>query len=196
MGWKTIYLTGAPSAGKSSVAKKITALQENLAVWEYGARLTDYLNRVGIEIGSQDDLRTQSSKIITADHILEVDKLMLIWVSENRRNSHTLIDSHPVTKERYGYRVTAFSTSQIQALNPDEIWVLFTPPEVAVSRISAHAAGRPQVTVEEARFHTYLQSSVAINYGISIGKPVYFFDSSKPIDELAQELSSRLKQSV
>lgn len=193
MSWKTIYLTGAPAAGKSSVTKRLSALKEGLAVWEYGARLTEYLSNVGSDIGSQDELRSKSSRVATAEHILALDTQLLKWVAQKRSIGHVIIDSHPVTKEHYGYRVTAFAAEQIQALLPDEIWVLFTPPDIAISRIAADAAGRPAVTLEEARLHTYLQGSVAVSYGISIGKPVYFFDSNKPIDDLTQELAARLQ---
>jgi adenylate kinase len=192
MVFKTIYLTGAPAAGKSSITRKLRDLNSNLEVWEYGERLTSYLNNIGIGVESQDKLRAQSARIVTSEHISQVDRHLLDWVNTNRHNRHLLIDSHPVTKEHYGYRVTAFSAEKILELKPDEIWVLFTSPEIAVDRIANDAAGRPQITLEEARLHTYLQGSLAISYGISVGRPVYFFDSTKPVDKLSSELAARL----
>jgi adenylate kinase len=48
------------------------------------------------------------------------------------------------------------------------------------------------VSEEEARTHTALQASVAATYGISLGRPVYLFDTAGPRDELVARLAERL----
>lgn len=187
---KVIYLTGAPAAGKSSTMKLLSA-QMDLAVWEYGARLTAHC-QVSRDVGSQDDLRAESSAIVTPDDVKAVDLQLLEFVAERRRTQHVMIDSHPVTKESYGFRVTAFSQERITELNPDEIWAFYADPQVTRERIRADPAGRTLPTDEQARTHTLTQMAVATTYGVMVGCPVYMFDTDRPRERLLNQLLERL----
>ena len=93
----------------------------------------------------QDDLRTLSAAVVRPEDVVEVDPALLGLVAENRESRSILIDSHPVTKETYGYRITPFSLDQFARLAPNEIWVLFASPEATRTRIAADARGRPTV---------------------------------------------------
>lgn len=189
---KVIYLTGAPAAGKSSTTRLLAEQVPNLLVWEYGARLTEYLRARSSEVRRQDDLRSQSSDLVTPADVGAVDQLLAAFVQEHRSNQPVIIDSHPVTKETYGYRITAFSLDKIARLKPDEIWVLFASPDETRRRIANEPAGRPMITDEEARMHTALQASVAAVYGIITGAPVYLFDTALHRDDLVARLVERL----
>lgn len=114
---KVIYLTGAPAAGKSSTTRLLAERIPNLLVWEYGARLTSYLKSRSL-VRSQDEVRAHSAAVVTPADIVEVDKLLLEFIEEHRHENPIIIDSHPVTKESYGFRITAFSVEQIVRLNP------------------------------------------------------------------------------
>jgi adenylate kinase len=188
---KAIYLTGAPAAGKSTTAHLLKEKVPGLKLWEYGAELTRYVQERP-QVTTQADLRRLSGNVITPEDVIAVDKELLEFVKANRATDPIIIDSHPVTKEDYGYRITAFSIDQIKALAPDEIWVLFTPPEIAIDRINRDAAGRPQIDLEQARLHTFLQASVAASYGIATGRPVYLFDTSTDQQALIERLAERL----
>ena len=188
---KVIYLTGAPAAGKSSTSQ-ILAQRADIELWEYRARLTEHCKQRSHGIRSQKDLRAKSSILVTPEDVLEVDRLLIEFVTEKRKTQHVIVDSHPVTKEAYGYRVTAFSQEQITRLNPDEIWVLYADPELTRSRIHEDAGGRPMPSEEEARTHTQTQISVATTYGIIVGCPVYIFDTSQPRELLTDSLLARL----
>jgi adenylate kinase len=188
---KTVYLTGAPAAGKSTTAHLLKELVPALKVWEYGAELTRYIaGRHGVS--GQSDLRRLSGQVVTPEDVAKVDLELLQFVQLNRSTAPIIVDSHPVTKEEYGFRITAFSHQQIVALDPDEIWVMFTSPLIAVDRIAAAAGGRPMIDLEQARFHTMLQASVAATYGIITGKPVYLFDSGIDQHKLVDQLALRL----
>lgn len=191
---KVVYVTGAPAAGKSTTMELLAHRVPGIERWEYGARLTDHIQRKGIELADQDQLRRESSKVALAETIRELDRLLVTFIEDHRGNAHVLIDSHPVTKEGHGFRITAFSHSDFARLRPDEIWVLYTSPEVAVSRIRNDPGGRPAIDVETARMHTFLQASVAATYGIAAGCPVYLFDTDRDRDALVQELAGRLEQ--
>jgi adenylate kinase len=191
-GNKVVYLTGAPASGKSSVSRALRAYVERLAVFEYGARLTAYVNQKGGRNLIQSTIREQSSAVVTPEDVAVVDRHLIQFVRDERAANHVVIDSHAVTKESYGFRVTPYSLKDLATLSPTHIWVLYTEPHVALDRIARDAQGRPSITEEEARFHTSLQASVAVTYGIGLGIPVYFFDSNRPLDELTTELASRL----
>ncbi len=189
---KVIYLTGAPAAGKSSTTRLLLEQAPDLVIWEYGARLTEHCAARSADVTGQHELRARSAGLVTPEDVAEVDRALMAFVDENRPSRHVLIDSHPVTKESYGYRITPFSLEQFAQLRPDEIWVLFASPEETRRRIETDPGGRPQVTEEEARTHTMLQASVAATYGMSIRCPVYMFDTAGPREKLVTRLAGRL----
>ena len=189
---KLIYLTGAPASGKSSTTSLLRDRVPGLVVWEYGERLTKHVScRVGSEF-TQEELRTGSAQVVTPQDVEEVDRALMTFVAEHRSKRHVLIDSHPVTKEEYGYRITPFSLACFTRLAPDEIWMLFASPCETQRRIAADDGGRPMVTEEEARMHTAMQASVAATYGMSLGRPVYLFDTGGPREDLISRLADRL----
>lgn len=189
---KVTYLTGAPAAGKSSTTRMLSDRVPGLLVWEYGARLTQHVMRKSTVISNQDDLRAISAGVVTPEDVVEVDRALLAFVADNRTERHVIIDSHPVTKEAHGYRITPFSLEQFARLAPDEIWVLYASPQETLRRITLDNGGRPLVTEEEARTHTALQASVAATYGMAVGRPVYLFDTASSRDELVARLVGRL----
>jgi len=89
--------------------------------------------------------------------------------------------------------VTAFGPEKLRALDPDFIVCLYTDPAVACERIRADARGRPQISPFEASMHTQLQCSVAIEYSILLGKPVYFIDSSGSIDSVVDAVATKAR---
>lgn len=190
--FKVVYLTGAPAAGKSSTLRLLTEQVPDIVVWEYGARLTELLQARSSEIKSQDEVRANSAKVVTPADIAELDQRLLAFVEQNRGRRPVIVDSHPVTKERYGYRITAFSLAQIQRLAPDEIWVFIASPTETLRRIESDAGGRPQVSEEEARFHTALQASVAATYGVLSNADVYAFETAGSREKLIEHLRERL----
>jgi adenylate kinase len=189
---KIVYVTGAPAAGKSSTVRLLAEQMPDVLVWEYGARLTEFLQARSAGVASQQDLREQSAQVATPADINALDDSLLRFVEENRGGRTVIIDSHPVTKEEYGYRITAFSLAQIQRLAPDEIWVFVASPSETRRRIENDAGGRPLVSDEEARLHTALQASVAATYGILSRAVVYVFDTAVSPETLTAQLRKRL----
>lgn len=193
---KVIYLTGAPASGKSTASRALQAQISDLAVFEYGARLTEMISGRQGGIASQDDLRAQSALVVAKADVDELDQILINFVRDNRSSRHVLIDSHPVTKERYGFRITAFSEPMLKALNPTEIWVLFTSAAETIARIEQSSGGRPTPTAFEADLHTQLQASVAATYGVLNGSAVYLFDTGKSREAYIREMVTRLSGSV
>jgi adenylate kinase len=164
-------------------------------VFEYGARLTEYLHRRQNGL-TQERIREKSAEIVTPQDVLAVDRELAEFVASERIRSHVLIDSHPVTKESYGFRITCFHLDDIRRLAPTRICVLYTPPEVAMQRINADPAGRPAISAWEAQFHTDLQASVAATYAVGLGVPMYLVDSSRPLEAVVGDLARHFQRSA
>ena len=156
---RLIYITGALASGKSTTTRMMLDSMSGVTVWEYGARLTEYLRARGVDLTDQDDLREKSSRLAVAEAINELDDRLLAFAAERRTSGHVLNDSHPVTREHHGFRITAFSHERFRMLAPDEIWCFYTAPEVAVARIKADSRGRPVIDTETAR-HAYHAAGV------------------------------------
>lgn len=189
---KVVYVTGAPAAGKSSTLQMLERSSPGLLVWEYGARLTEHIDSKVKDRIEQEALRERSAGLVTVEDVAEVDRALLKFVQEHRHDRNILIDSHPVTKETYGFRITAFSLQQMAELSPNEIWVLYASADETRRRIDADSGGRPMVTHDEAQMHTIMQASVATTYGMAAGCPVYMFDTAGPREDLVARLTARL----
>ena len=190
--YKVIYFTGAPASGKSTLLKNLKKVNDKIKIFEYGHELTKLLKQKNKNVRKQNDLRKKSSFVITVDDVNELDNQLIKLINKDRKNYTILIDSHAVTKEYFGYRVTAFSFEKISLLNPDMIIVLFSEAKITIERITNNSGGRPLINEFQANFHTFLQAAVAINYGIHLGIPIYFFDSNDSIINLTKKISKQL----
>jgi adenylate kinase len=193
--FEVVYLTGAPAAGKSTVSRALQERVSPLVIFEYGERLTQYLSHQDESL-TQDQIRSRSARVVRPEDVQAVDRELLEFVAAERTRSHVLVDSHAVTKEGYGFRITAFHIDGIRRLAPTRICMLYTPPEVAMRRIEENAAGRPTITAWEAQFHTDLQASVAATYAVGLGVPMYLIDSSAPLDTVVAHLARHFDQPV
>ncbi len=181
-----IYLTGAPATGKSTLSRNMAARVPDLTVFTYSEELRLLLARDdAAEQLTEDSIRELSAQVVTAEHVAQLDRELIARANESRQRAPFLIDSHPVTKEDFGFRVTAFSIEMLRSLSPDIVFCLYTAPNVVMERIARDAMGRPTVTEFEAAMHMQLQTGIAAQYGVLTGKAVYFLDSSVGPEELA-----------
>ncbi len=103
--YEVIYLTGPPASGKSTLVAVLEERVQPLKAFVYSKVLADYLSQKSVNRYSQDNLREMSARVITPDDIEIVDTQLLDFVADNINKSHIVIDSHAVTKEKYGFRV-------------------------------------------------------------------------------------------
>lgn len=185
---KVIYVTGAPATGKSTLCATL-ASDANIRSFCYSQRLRDHVNR---EVGAgldEVDIRRRSAQVITARHVDEVDDILQAEAESCRTTGkHLLIDSHPVTKEGYGFRVTPFKLQRLLDLKVDHFICLYADPAVLASRIRRDAQGRPLPTDFELSVHVELQASVVSTYSILSGQPCYLVDSGIEREELVQRV--------
>jgi adenylate kinase len=191
---KVIYVTGAPATGKSTLCSTLAGPDSGISAFCYSERLRDHVRRETGKDLNETDIRQQSAQIVTAKHVEEVDDLLFQEVMHTRSaDTHLLIDSHPVTKEFYGFRVTPFSAERLQALAIDTFICLYAAPDVLAERIRKNAQGRPLPTEFELSVHVQLQASVVAQYSVLAGRPCHLVDSNIAPEELASRVRSLAK---
>ena len=190
--YQVLYLTGPPATGKSTLVSYLEAKVQSLLSFTYSKKLADYISAKQSSDFSQDDMRRESAQIIRSEDVHAVDAQLIQFVEENRNRAHIVIDSHAVTKEQFGFRVTPFGLDNLRAIRPTMIFMLYTEATVVQNRIAAQSQGRPQVSLFEADFHTYLQASVATSYSLQLGIPLYLLNSEVPTEKLGEQIINRL----
>jgi len=190
---QVIYLTGSPACGKSTLCEHLEKAVPNLGIYSYSKLLRDYVNRRKSFVIDEVEIRQYSANLITGEDVKAVDQWLIDEVRSKRADQHIIIDSHAVTKEDYGFRVTAFTSDQLQQLNPDVIICLYVPPEITRERIQTEAAGRPLPSDFELGLHANLQASLATQYAFVLEKPCYLLDSSIGFEGLVKNISSIAK---
>lgn len=186
---KVIYVTGAPATGKSTLCATLAAPGSDIRAFCYSERLRDHVGRdIGVDL-NETDIRRESARVVTAKHVEEVDFLLHQEVMLTRTSgTHLLIDSHPVTKESYGFRVTPFPADRLRALEIDTFICLYAAPDVLAQRISNDAQGRPLPSDFELAVHVQLQASVVAQYAVLTGRPCHLVDSNIPRDALIEQI--------
>lgn len=190
---KVIYLTGASATGKSTLSRNLAKRIPQLKVFAYSEELRKFLQRKsgGLSL-TEDDIRRESARVVTAKDVKELDQELVELILRERGHRSILIDSHPVTKEKYGFRFTGFDASTIQQLKPDILVCLYAPADVIKARIQANDMGRPLPSAFELDMHTQLQAAVINQYGVLTGKAVYLLGSNYSKEELTETLLKRL----
>jgi adenylate kinase len=158
--------------------KRLQKACSDLDVFVYSEVLSHHLERTKKTNISQRKLRKQSAHLVMPEDIEKVDQFLIDETKRLRATRHIIIDSHPVTKEDYGFRITAFSIPFLLALKPTIICMLYADAEEIIKRISKHAKGRPSTTPYETNLHCSMQANVAIVYGIQLGIPIYLLNAS------------------
>ncbi len=181
-----IYLTGAPATGKSSLCKALAERISNLEFYSYSALLRDVVNqRMQTEI-DESGIREKSSQVVTWDDVTATDRRLIDEINVKRRDRHLIIDSHPVTKETYGFRITPFTIDQLKQLAPDIVVCAYAPSIVIADRIRANPAGRPLPGDSDITLHVQLQASLAAQYGFQLNRPCYLLDTNASEDVVLQ----------
>lgn len=183
---KVIYLTGAPATGKSSLCAALGERISNLEFYSYSTLLRDIVNqRMRTEI-DESGIREKSAQVVTRADVTETDRRLIDEITAKRHDRHLIIDSHPVTKEAYGFRITPFTIDQLKQLAPDIIVCAYAPSPVIADRIRANPAGRPLPEDSDIALHVQLQASLAAQYGFQLDRPCYLLDTNASKDAVLQ----------
>lgn len=189
--YQAMYVTGAPASGKTTLIKNLAEIVSPLKPMEYGDRLLEFLQR-DIPTLTRDELRARSAELVTPATIAQLDTKLLDSLPSILESTHVVMGSHAVTHESFGVRVTAFSQRDLDRLPLSAVVVLDCPPAQLVERIAAKSSGRTWSTVEEAERLQRLQITLALQYGVVCGCPVFVIDAGDEPKQLANKVRSAL----
>lgn len=190
-----IYLTGAPATGKSTLCSQLAKLP-NVRHFAYSERLRDHINARTDETLDETDIRRLSAQAVTPADVEAVDQALILETELVRAaGGYLLIDSHPVTKEDYGFRVTPFRVENLLALRPDKLIGLYASPTVLARRIRDDAQGRPMPNEFELALHVQLQASVLAQYAVLTGKYCQLVDADRGREDVLKDVMRLIKLS-
>ncbi len=178
MNGKVILITGAAGTGKSTLVRMILETVEPFKRVDYGQLLIEHKARSEGASITYDELRRDSGAVIAASDVRAVDEWLIQNVPEWRSQGNVIIDSHAVTKESFGFRITPYSLDQVRRIGFDAILVLVGEPSTLAHRISADTRGRPVIDVFQAGFQVQLQPSLAVLYAVTCGQPCFAVENN------------------
>jgi adenylate kinase len=174
---KVILVTGLPGTGKTTLLTELASRLKPVEVINFGdlilkeARVEDTeLTRA--ELRSQPTLRAKHRYIDKARHNL------LSHVANNRNLTNIFIDSHAVTVDSYGYRVTPDSHSFMRDLKLDAIVSLHVDHDLLIERLSGNLGGRILPDRQDLCELQSLQDAVAVSYATVLGCPVFVLNAN------------------
>lgn len=191
LNYKVIFLTGPPASGKTTLAAELRKHVTPLEVFDFG--------RLLLESKQQDDpsltyekLRADSAFLIKPSDVVAADDYLLHTVKRLRTQTNILVDSHAVTREHFGFRITASNQQLLSTIGLDGVIVLRCLPRERIQRISSDPQGRLAISEEEANTHQALQDAVAVAYGVIAPCPVFILDAAGEPVALAMKAASIL----
>ena len=172
--------------------KNLKKRNSNIYVISYSEILAEYVSQKLNSTVTKNILREKSSKIITEKDIEIVDQEILQLVKRFEKEKHIIIDSHAVTFEEYGIRVTPFSNKIIKLFDFDMYIALYTDVDIIYKRIVENPEGRKIVSQADIQNAINVQSALLLNYCSISDKPAYFLNTKLEMEYLVEWLSAKL----
>jgi adenylate kinase len=184
-----IYLTGAPATGKTSVADYLCTTYGARA-FSYGRALREHASMRGI---SHEELRDQSSTVVTAELIAELDSSLPTLLTGWREQGPVVIDSHAVTSETWGLRALPYGTDALRAIGATHIVCLFADGETLLERIRRMPDGRRADDPWKLEQLNNTQLALAAAYAHTLGIGVSAVDARASRNDVCRAVASRCK---
>jgi len=175
-----VYLTGAPATGKTSVAAYLRETC-NAHVFSYGQAIGEHAALRGI---SHEQLRRESSKIVSKELVAELDAALPGILSEWRDSGPVIIDSHAVTSEAWGLRAIPYRAESLPRLGITHIICLMADGQTMLDRVLQAPAGRRSEDIWKLDQLNNSQLALAASYAHTLGVPVHAIDARLSLEEV------------
>lgn len=186
---KVILLTGAAGTGKSTLAACCEKHVQPLYKVDFGSILLDAVRAQGHPDLTYEQLRASSETIVNVDHVRAADTALIEKLPSLRTHTHVLVDSHAVTRQIYGYRITHYSLEQVKRIAFDVVLTTYCDPNTWIARHASNPQGRPALSPFEVQHHIFLQEAIALTYAVACGCPCYALDTTfESPDQLSQRV--------
>jgi adenylate kinase len=185
-----VFITGVAAVGKTSVARELErrGLGRRLSI---GELVLDQARRLQPGL-THDQLRQEPDLYaplpVVGSAIGELCRLV-----EKERGFQTLIvESHAVTAESYGSRVTVFSHEDLRRLAFDVIVLLECGESTIASRWRRRSIVMPVPT--NLRIMIDMQRAVGVAYAAAVGCPLYAVAAEASVESVATQIEKLLNQ--
>ncbi len=183
-----VFITGVTSVGKTSTAR----LLENRGVGKrisIGELVLKHARMRWPEL-THDRLRGEPD-LYAPVAVVRAAIRELCRLAEAERGSHSLIlESHAVTAEVYGSRITPFSHEDLRRLAFDIIVLLECEGSTILARTRDRGMDTPSLDLLYGMID--MQRATAISYGVAVGCPVYAVNAEPSIESVASQIQALL----
>lgn len=173
---KVVYLTGVPASGKTTLCERVTRRVHDTKHFRFGRELTAFLQEK--HSITQEELRSGTAHISTPQIVRQIDERAISFADEHRAKSNIIIDTHALTTEAFGFRLTPMSMEQIIRLAPDIIVCVTALPTIVRKRVHAASMGRSILNEDQLCQQAHLQQSLVVTYSAMCGAPAYFIENN------------------
>lgn len=171
-------INGIPASGKTTAVNYLEKNFSQIYVLRFGSLIFQYKKKKFPQL-KYEDLRKKSSSLIGFDDIKTIDNIVIEVTKKHRSSSHVLIESHGVTREDFGFRVTPYThINQIHKLKLHAIVFISCKPTIVYDRINKNAKGRKPISQNEVVQNIRLQECLSMIYSTQAGCPLYVIDNS------------------
>jgi adenylate kinase len=177
MSGKVLLVTGLPASGKTTLVQLLEKKVHPIRHVNFGRLILEVRQHTD-PTATHDQLRASPTTTASVDYIQQARELLLQVVRNERDATNIVIDSHAVSADDYGFRVTPDSHSFLQELRLDAILILQVDYQELYSRLNKDKSGRRQVSLSRLQSYQSLQDSVAIAYSVVTGCPVFAIDAN------------------
>jgi len=140
---------------------------------------------------SHEELRDQSSAVVTAELIADLDASLPTLLAGWREDGPVVIDSHPVTSETWGLRALPYSTARLSAIGITHIICLIADGETLLGRIRATPEGRRADDPWKLEQLNNTQLALAAAYAHTLGIGLSAIDARESRDDVCRGVASR-----
>ena len=175
---RIILLTGVPSSGKTTATEYIKANFTKAKVIRYGEFLFKIKKKEYPNL-TYKQMRSLSASIIRKEDIAKIDSLILSIVNNNKEKHDIIIESHGVTKEKYGFRVTPYrSFKKLNNLGVDTVVYISSDTRSILKRMRSSSNGRKRVSQIQIQQNLRLQENLALAYSVLTGSTFFVIENN------------------
>jgi adenylate kinase len=195
LGAGALLLTGAPGVGKTTVSECLCRHDPGVfRSLRFGRYVYEaVLSRTGEKLEYQ-EFRQNSAAFVTEQDIHRAtDKAELVIRDQTRASKITVVDSHAVSKEHYGWRAVPDGPRLLAKFGYSWVIQLYAPPELVIERTRRSPGGRLAETAEDVAAMQALQFSTSTYYAATLGKPLHVVSNTGPVDRAVEAVLALLR---